>query len=64
MDDGNLNLSCRHSGAARAGIENLSKSLSIEWASNGIRINSIAPVSMGGENALLLTLGECKHYGR
>ena len=33
-----------HSGAARAAIENLSKSLSIEWASNGVRINSIAPV--------------------
>ncbi len=37
---------CRHSGAARAAIENLSKSLAIEWAQNGIRINNIAPVSV------------------
>lgn len=34
----------RHTGAARAGVENLSKSLAIEWASSGIRINCVAPV--------------------
>ncbi|KAJ8307247.1 hypothetical protein KUTeg_015331 [Tegillarca granosa] len=32
-----------HSGAARAGVENLTKSLSIEWAEYGVRINSVAP---------------------
>ena len=32
-----------HTGAARAGIENLSKSLTVEWAKDNIRINSIAP---------------------
>lgn len=34
-----------HSAAARAGIQNLSKSLSVEWASSGIRLNCVAPVS-------------------
>jgi len=32
-----------HTGAARAGVENLSKSLSIEWASSGVRVNCVAP---------------------
>jgi len=34
-----------HTGAARAGIDNLTKSLSVEWASDGIRVNSVAPGS-------------------
>lgn len=34
----------RHSGAARAGIENLTKSLAVEWAPDGIRLNCVAPV--------------------
>eukprot|EP00914_Ancora_sagittata_P012920 GHVO01024993.1.p1 GENE.GHVO01024993.1~~GHVO01024993.1.p1 ORF type:complete len:294 (+),score=26.06 GHVO01024993.1:104-985(+) len=34
-----------HSGAARAGVDNLTKSLSVEWAPAGIRINSVAPGS-------------------
>lgn len=32
-----------HTAAARAGIMNLTKSLALEWASNNIRINSVAP---------------------
>nr|XP_058156143.1 peroxisomal trans-2-enoyl-CoA reductase isoform X2 [Dasypus novemcinctus] len=32
-----------HSGAAREGVYNLTKSLALEWANNGIRINCIAP---------------------
>ncbi|HXH18391.1 MAG TPA: SDR family oxidoreductase [Chitinophagales bacterium] len=32
-----------HTGAARAGVENLTKSLSIEWAAHNIRINAVAP---------------------
>lgn len=33
-----------HSAAARAGIENLTKSLAVEWASSGITLNCVAPV--------------------
>ena len=32
-----------HTGAARAGVENLTKTLAQEWAHNGVRINAIAP---------------------
>jgi citronellol/citronellal dehydrogenase len=32
-----------HTAAARAGVSNLTQSLAVEWASRGIRINSIAP---------------------
>lgn len=32
-----------HTGAARAGVDNLTKSLAIEWVTHNIRINSIAP---------------------
>jgi citronellol/citronellal dehydrogenase len=32
-----------HTGAARAGVENMTKSLAIEWAEHGIRVNAVAP---------------------
>ena len=32
-----------HTGAARAGVDNLTKSLAIEWARQGIKINAVAP---------------------
>ncbi|KAJ0058987.1 hypothetical protein NL108_003343 [Boleophthalmus pectinirostris] len=32
-----------HTGAARAGVDNLTKSLAIEWASSGVRVNAVAP---------------------
>ena len=30
-------------GAARAGVENLSRSLAVEWAEEGLRVNCVAP---------------------
>lgn len=32
-----------HSAAARAGVENLTKSLALEWAESGVRLNAVAP---------------------
>mgnify|MGYP000844859882 CR=1 FL=1 len=32
-----------HTGAARAGVENLTKSLAVEWSSFGIKVNAVAP---------------------
>lgn len=32
-----------HTGAARAGVSNLTQSLAVEWADKGIRLNCIAP---------------------
>ena len=32
-----------HTGAARAGVDNLTKTLAVEWAADGVRINAIAP---------------------
>lgn len=32
-----------HTGAARSGVENLTKTLAIEWSKYGIRTNAIAP---------------------
>lgn len=34
-----------HTGAARAAVDNLTKSLAIEWAASGVRVNAVAPVS-------------------
>jgi citronellol/citronellal dehydrogenase len=42
-----------HTGAARAGVDNLTKTLAVEWARNHIRVNAIAPgiiASTGLEN--------------
>lgn len=32
-----------HTGAARAAVVNLTKTLSIEWAASGVRVNAVAP---------------------
>ncbi|KAM9663665.1 peroxisomal trans-2-enoyl-CoA reductase [Trichechus inunguis] len=43
-----------HSGAARAGVHNFARTLALEWASSGIRINCVAPApgngTQGAEN--------------
>jgi citronellol/citronellal dehydrogenase len=42
-----------HTGAARAGVDNLTKTLAVEWAKFNIRINAVAPgiiASSGLEN--------------
>jgi citronellol/citronellal dehydrogenase len=35
--------SMAHSAAARAGVENLTRTLAVEWARAGVRINAVAP---------------------
>ncbi len=35
--------STAHSAAAKAGVDNLTKSLAVEWAPHGIRVNTLAP---------------------
>ncbi len=32
-----------HTGAARSAVDNLSKSLALEWAADGVRVNAVAP---------------------
>ena len=32
-----------HTGAARAGVDNLTKTAAVEWAEMNIRVNSVAP---------------------
>ncbi|KAH9498750.1 hypothetical protein Btru_004776 [Bulinus truncatus] len=34
-----------HSGASRAGVDNLTKSLALEWVHSGVRVNSVVPGS-------------------
>jgi citronellol/citronellal dehydrogenase len=45
-----------HSAAARAGVENLTRTLAVEWAHAGVRINAVAPGLIGSSG--LDTYGE------
>lgn len=45
-----------HSAAARAGVENLTKTLAVEWARSGVRINAVAPGLI--QSSGLATYGE------
>ncbi|XP_006867918.1 PREDICTED: peroxisomal trans-2-enoyl-CoA reductase [Chrysochloris asiatica] len=40
-----------HSGAAREGIHNLTKTLALEWASSGVRMNCVAPGTIYSKTA-------------
>jgi len=35
-----------HSGASTAAVDNLTKSMAVEWSPAGVRINAVAPVIM------------------
>ncbi|XP_024129421.1 peroxisomal trans-2-enoyl-CoA reductase [Oryzias melastigma] len=41
-----------HTGAARAAVDNLTKSLAIEWASAGVRVNAVAPGTIFSKTAM------------
>ncbi|XP_007908523.1 peroxisomal trans-2-enoyl-CoA reductase [Callorhinchus milii] len=41
-----------HTGAARAAVDNLTKSLAIEWAHSGVRVNAVAPGTIFSETAI------------
>ena len=58
-----------HTGAARAGVENLTRSLAVEWAPYGIQVNAVAPgtiVSSGTERypAFLMERAQAKTPAR
>lgn len=40
-----------HTGAARAGVLNLTKTLAVEWAFSGVRVNAVAPGIVFSESA-------------
>jgi len=40
-----------HTGAARSAVDNLTKSLALEWSSSGIRVNAVAPGVIYSETA-------------
>jgi len=53
-----------HSGAARAGVVNLTKTLALEWAQHGIRINSVAPGIIDSSGLKHYPMGVTEHLQR
>lgn len=54
-----------HACAAKAGIDQLSRTLALEWGSEGIRVNSIVPGAIAGtEGMARLTNVPLKEHGR
>ncbi|KAG7464159.1 hypothetical protein MATL_G00184360 [Megalops atlanticus] len=41
-----------HTGAARAAVHNLTRSLAIEWAASGVRVNAVAPGTIISKTAM------------
>ncbi|MCQ8205342.1 SDR family oxidoreductase, partial [Vibrio parahaemolyticus] len=41
-----------HTGAAREGVYNLTKSMALAWASSGVRINCVAPGTIYSQTAV------------
>lgn len=41
-----------HTGAARAAVDNLTKTLAIEWAASGVRVSSVAPGTIFSKTAM------------
>ncbi|XP_064614977.1 peroxisomal trans-2-enoyl-CoA reductase-like [Liolophura sinensis] len=54
--------SMSHTGAARAGVDNLTKSLALEWAANGVRVNSVAPGSSIYSETAAANYGDMKIF--
>jgi citronellol/citronellal dehydrogenase len=57
-----------HSGAARAGVHNLSATAALEWASDGVRVNCVAPgyIASSGfdsytDTRMITALGQFAH---
>lgn len=40
-----------HTGAARAAVQNLTKTMAVEWISNGVRVNAVAPGTIFSKTA-------------
>ncbi|KAM9323651.1 peroxisomal trans-2-enoyl-CoA reductase [Pholidichthys leucotaenia] len=41
-----------HTGAARAAVDNLTKTLAIEWVASGVRVNAVAPGTIFSKTAM------------
>ncbi|XP_023191362.1 peroxisomal trans-2-enoyl-CoA reductase isoform X13 [Xiphophorus maculatus] len=41
-----------HTGAARSAVDNLTKTMAVEWASSGVRVNAVAPGTIFSKTAM------------